>query len=63
ADMRKCDLFQALTGGAKFADADLRGAEVSGLNLSGLANCEGMKIDVGQQYRLLTALGLDVHAD
>jgi fluoroquinolone resistance protein len=63
ADLRECDLFQALTAGAKLARADLRGAEVSGLNLADLASVAGMKIAADQQYRLLTALGLDVYAE
>jgi fluoroquinolone resistance protein len=63
ADLRGCDFFQALTGGAKFARADLRAAEVSGLNILELASYDGLKIDADQQYRLLTALGLDVYAE
>ena len=63
ADLRECDLFQALTVGAKLAGADLRGAEVSGLNLTELATLQGMKITVDQQYRLLNAMGVDVHAE
>lgn len=63
ADLRDCDFFQALTVGAKLARADLRGAEVSGLNLSELASLDGMKVTADQQYRLLTAMGLDVYAD
>jgi fluoroquinolone resistance protein len=61
ADMRDCDLFGAALSGAKLAGADLRGAEVSGLNLASLASCAGLKITADQQYRLLTALGVDVH--
>ncbi|KQW72976.1 hypothetical protein ASE17_08445 [Phenylobacterium sp. Root77] len=63
ADLRECDLFQALTVGAKLAGADLRGAEVSGLNLAELATLQGMKITLDQQYRLLSAMGVDVHAE
>ncbi|WP_332771299.1 pentapeptide repeat-containing protein [Phenylobacterium sp.] len=63
ADLRECDLFQALTAGAKLARADLRGAEVSGLNLLELASRDGMKVTVDQQYRLLNAMGVDVHAE
>lgn len=63
ADLRECDFFQALTVGAKLARADLRGAEVSGLNLAELATLDGMKVSVDQQYRLLTAMGLDVYAE
>lgn len=63
ADLRQCDFFQALTVGAKLAGADLRGAEVSGLNLAELASLQGMKVAADQQYRLLTAMGLDVYAD
>lgn len=62
ADLRECDLFQALTAGAKLARADLRGAEVSGLNLVELGSVAGMKVAADQQYRLLSALGLDVYA-
>lgn len=63
ADLRECDFFQALTVGAKLARADLRGAEVSGLKLTELASVDGMKVTADQQYRLLTALGVDVFAD
>lgn len=63
ADLRGCDLFQALTAGAKLARADLRGAEVSGLNLLELGSVDGLKVDVDQQYRLLTALGIEVYAE
>jgi fluoroquinolone resistance protein len=63
ADLRECDLFQALTVGARLAGADLRGAEVSGLNLTELATLQGMKITLDQQYRLLNAMGVDVHAE
>ena len=62
ADLRECDLFQALTAGAKLARTDLRGAEVSGLNLVELGSVAAMKVAADQQYRLLTALGLDVYA-
>jgi hypothetical protein len=48
---------------AKLAGADLRGAEVSGLNVLTLATREGLKITADQQYRLLTAIGIDVHAE
>ena len=63
ADLRECDLFQALTVGARLAGADLRGADVSGLNLTELATLQGMKITLDQQYRLLNAMGVDVHAE
>ena len=63
ADLSNCDLFQALTAGAKLANADLRGAEVSGLNLAELCAYDGMKITLGQQHLLLSAMGLDVYAD
>ena len=63
ADLRECEFFHALTVGVKLARADLRGAEVSGLNLAELATLDGMKISVDQQYRLLTAMGLDVYAE
>jgi fluoroquinolone resistance protein len=56
-------MFQSLTAGAKLAKADLRGAEVSGLDLTKLASVTDMKVDADQQYRLLTAMGLDVHTD
>jgi fluoroquinolone resistance protein len=62
-DLRGSDLFQALTTGAKLARADLRDAEVSGLDLSRLASVDSMKVTADQQYRLLTALGVDVCPD
>lgn len=61
ADLRDADLFGTLLAEAKLAGADLRGAEVSGLNLLALASREGLKVTADQQYRLLTALGVDVH--
>ena len=63
ADLTNCDLFQALTAGAKMAGADLRGAEVSGLDLTALASAGGMKVTLSQATALLSAMGLDVHAD
>jgi fluoroquinolone resistance protein len=63
ADLSGCDLFQALTAGARLAGADLRGAEVSGLDLTALASRDGMKVTLGQQQALLTAMGLNVYAD
>lgn len=62
-DLREADLFQAMTSGLKLARADLRGAEVSGLDLAALGSHAGLKINGDQQYRLLTAMGVDVHAD
>lgn len=61
ADLREANLFQTLIGGVKLARADLRGAEVSGLELTALASLTELKVSADQQYRLLTALGLDVH--
>jgi fluoroquinolone resistance protein len=63
ADLRESDLFGTLLSAAKLAGADLRGAEVSGLNLLDLASRIGLKITADQQYRLLTALGVDVHVE
>ena len=63
AQMTGADLFQAIVDETRLAGADLRGAEVSGLNLAELATLDGMKISVDQQYRLLTAMGLDVYAE
>jgi fluoroquinolone resistance protein len=63
ADLKGADLFHALLMGAKLAGADLRGGEISGLDLAQLATREGLKIDPGQQYALLTALGVDVCPD
>jgi fluoroquinolone resistance protein len=63
ADLSGCDLFQALTGGAKLAGADLRGALVSGLDLTALGSRDGIKITLSQQQDLLSAMGLDIHAD
>jgi fluoroquinolone resistance protein len=63
ADLTGSNLFQAALTGARLAGADLRGAEVSGLDLAVLASREGMKITADQQFRLLTALGVDVSPD
>jgi len=60
ANFSGADLFGALFAGAKLAGADLRGAEVSGLDITQLASHVGLKIDIDQQYPLLTALGVDV---
>lgn len=61
--MTGCDLFQALTAGTKLAGADLREGELSGLDLAALGSVSGMKITTGQQHVLLSAMGVDVHAD
>ena len=61
ANLRDTDLFQARIDGARLAGADLRGGEVSGLDLRRLASYEGLKITADQQFRLLDALGLDIH--
>jgi fluoroquinolone resistance protein len=63
ADLSDANLFGTLLSGAKLAGADLRGAEVSGLDLGALASRVGLKINADQQYRLLTALGIDVNVD
>ena len=63
ADLRESDLFGTLVAAAKLAGADLRGAEVSGLDLTALASRAGLKVTADQQYRLLTALGVDVHVE
>jgi fluoroquinolone resistance protein len=63
ADLRESDLFGTLLAAAKLAGADLRGAEVSGLDLLALASRAGLKVTADQQYRLLTALGVDVHVE
>jgi fluoroquinolone resistance protein len=63
ADLRDTDFFGAILAEAKLAGADLRGAEVSGLDLLALATHAGLKITLGQQYPLLTALGVDVHVE
>ena len=60
ANFTDTDLFGAIFAGARLAGADLRGAEVSGLDIATLASHAGLKIDAGQQYPLLTALGVDV---
>jgi len=63
SDLTGCDLFQALTAGARLAGADLREGELSGLDLTALGSVSGMKVTTGQQYQLLTAMGVDVHPD
>lgn len=63
ADLSGANLFHTSLAGARLAGADLRGAEVSSLDLAVLASREGMKITADQQYRLLTALGVDVCPD
>lgn len=63
ADLRDCDFFQAATTGAKLARADLRGAEVSGLDLMALGSRAGLMVAMDQQHPLLSAMGLDVHAE
>jgi len=60
ADLRGCDLVQALTAGAKFARADLRGADLSGFNLMELGSFDRSLVSADQTYSLLAALGLDV---
>jgi fluoroquinolone resistance protein len=63
ADLTGADLFQAIVDEARLAGADLRGAEVSGLDLRRLASYDGLKVTADQQYRLLEAMGIDVHPD
>ena len=63
ADLRRCDLTQTMVAGAKFARADVRGAELGGLNVKELATIEGMMVSADQQYGLLSALGLDLYAE
>jgi hypothetical protein len=46
--------------GARMDRADLRGAEISGLNLLRLAGFQRMKISMDQQHVLLTTLGVEV---
>ena len=60
--LRDCDLFQAVLAGAKLDAADLRGAELSGLNLAELASYARLRIDAGQQHALLAGLGVVVEA-
>jgi fluoroquinolone resistance protein len=63
ADLTGADLFQAIVDEARLAGADLRGAEVSGLDLRRLATYQDLKITADQQFRLLEAMGIDVHPD
>lgn len=63
ADLRGSDLVLALTAGAKFARADLRGADVTDLNLRELATLEGLIVSADQQTHLLAAMGLEVYPD
>jgi uncharacterized protein YjbI with pentapeptide repeats len=60
---RGSDLFRCVLANTKLAGADLRGAEISGLNLLSLASFTGMKIDQSLQHVLLLGLGLDVCPD
>ena len=48
---------------ARSARADLRGAEISGLNLAQIASFAHLKITQGQQHIILTAMGIDVHPE
>ena len=48
--------------GAKLAGADLGGAEVSGLNLTTLADFAGLKVSDDQMFALLDAMGVTVRA-
>jgi fluoroquinolone resistance protein len=56
-------MFQAVIDGAGLAGADLRRAEVSGLDLRRFASYHDVKITADQQFRLLDAMGVDVHFD
>ena len=62
ATLCDADLFRAIIDNARMTGADLRGAEVSGFDLRRLASYHDLKITAEQQYRLLDALGIDVHA-
>jgi len=61
ADLTDCDLFQAVLDGARLSGAQLHGAEVSGLNLTRLADFAGLQISEDQMFRLLDAMGVEVH--
>ena len=63
AVLRDCDLFQAIVTKGKFEGIDLRGAEVSGLNLMRLASFGQMKINQNQQHAILDAIGIDVYPE
>ena len=63
ADLTGADLFQAILNEARLAKADLRDAELSGVDPRILASYADLKINVGQQHLLLTAMGIDVYPD
>src|ERR1700677_2630657 len=63
AVLRDCDLFQTVLLDTTLAGADLRGAEISGLNLMTLGSFARMKINQSQQHILLLGLGLDVYPE
>lgn len=63
ADLSGCDLHLADLFKAKLSGANLRGAQVDGLDLSELESWRGAKIALNQQYALLSAMGLEIHAD
>ena len=46
--------------GARLGGADLIGAEVSGLNLTTLADFTGLRIRDDQMFHLLDAMGVSV---
>jgi fluoroquinolone resistance protein len=63
ANFRDCDLEKCELLRAKLADADIRGGKIAGLNLLGLGSMQGLKVSQQQQWLLLAALGIEVHAD
>jgi hypothetical protein len=56
-------LWAADLGSANSAGADLRGAEVAGLNLMTLSSMKGLTVSQHQQSVLLAELGVEVDAD
>jgi fluoroquinolone resistance protein len=63
ADLAGCDLSGAVTAGATFTRADLRRADLTGLDPMAWAGRRGAKISADHAWRLLAAMGLEIHPD
>ena len=61
ATLRGCSLDRIEWERARLRKADLRGSELSGLNLAVLADYAGVMVSDSEQAELLRGLGVDVH--
>lgn len=60
ADFRDCDLSEANLNGAILDNADFRGATLMGIDITGLASFEGIKVSAEQLTDIVRPLGIRV---